>query len=1785
MSKGRNLDSFPELKWTYIINSEIVSLINVMRKNQRWSISISNILERSNSNISKNQITALSIMGGKKYYENLMNAEDISTNVKYEKNNKLLQDLIKLQNRLPYIHSVSELDPFELLYPFLEIIRSGETTGPITGAALSSVEKFIKYEIINIKHPNLYYAISALVTSVTHCKFEATDVASDEVVLSQILRLLQVTATSKAGKYGLDDKAICEMVEAAFGMCFQVRVNELLRRSAEHTLVVLIQVAFTRLSKTIYLDSQILKETLTIKPQVPKSDKTESENEVSILKYENHQKSRSTSIITNKINDTHTKRQVQQYPTEKVFLMDTTMAKEEEPLIEQEKMEETFIPFGKPAILETLSVLVSLVNPKDKKHTDSIHRIVAIRLLNTVLEVGGQSLKKWIEIAEKVEKNLSSTNKNKHRRNSSVQIDPRKELKMSSKGDNIVDDKQFVQVGNFNINVDQNNENSSEMKDSEESPNSSNGNLIKVNDSNNNIQESSNSLNESDIPSIESLENLLSEEESMALTIKDLLLNELFKHLFLLIRMESLTFASPPSSNTLSLLSAALRLIIALFQIFHGHLKHQLEFFMIYIMNQIDCGVVVWDLNEFIVDNKNSSKNHDSSESLNNQENKSEPSSNSNTVDENKTKFATDNQGFNTLQRNQRQRNSNWSIVPEVRELFLQCILQLVQIPTFITDLYVNYDGSISSQNNLFEIFVYFLSKHAFPDCTPGGPVTSSIHQIICLDGLLSFLKGIVDRSCSKSYKPNSNELLFLSPELLLDHKQKKEIWKEGARRFNVKPKQGIDFLQKHKFLPTPVDSYSLAIFLKSTPQVNKKALGEFIAKPDNVDLLAAFISLYDFHNKRLDEAIRMMLESFRLPGESQQIERILQAFSRHYYISSKESGDKEFANEDAAFILSYAIVMLNTDQHNPQVRNKMTFNDFKRNVSGINDGKDLSIEYLTKIFNAIRESEIIMPEEHDGELGFNYQWRELIQRSKTDNAFTICDTAIYDKNMFVATCNLTIAAISYAFDTAEDDITIQKAIIGLHYCTLIAKKFKMNNIIDNVINSLSLLSGLQNETPENYDPLAKPKTLDKWSVEFGSNTKGQVASLLMFDIIADYGNNIIGGWKNIMQCINNLFLHSLLPESLTEYEDVIRGKSQIPHLITAKPVKKSDSIRRDAGFISTLFQFALAQQNEDNYQPTQEELAAQHFTSECIKSSRISDIFNNIKTMSKESLIELCNAMIQYSFKSIKRTTSLKNINKQVQNMEKNDSSTNSLTSNESLTHQYFVEQINSINNSKQSLPNSSTKNLQSPRNGNNKIEFSTAALFFLNWLTKITIENADRVEELWTIAFDHCIEILKNASYCPSYLIEHTVFSLMKLCRKLIELNIKPELVISTFESLKLIPTNIMNDISDPLMADVDILVKEAPQYIKDNNIWAHIIDLISLNSTTFLSSKYTFNTMVTLIDESLKAPESSAVSQENFGDIVDFLIGFMATISMNGGDNERNKKTNQSSKISKNNKSNDLTNEYALKALEKLYSLHSLIPYLIRSTGMRSERAWFEFWLPILSGLGQQCYHSCKEVRQSALVYLKRNLLSNDLESNSNANFWSDCFDNVLFPLLEELLKKEVYNLDPSGMDETMARASDLMCKIFLHYFSKINAKELERIWSDILQYLCRYLLAAKSEFLKEGVIESIKNILLVMYAQGVFYKSPEEANKPDPEYNELWNLTWKILSHVLPKLKSELFSSKGTFTPVVQSPTTSSKFNSTVNLNESENITDNNGENTNIEETQVNSTSDNTNTGTS
>jgi brefeldin A-resistance guanine nucleotide exchange factor 1 len=78
-------------------------------------------------------------------------------------------------------------------------------------------------------------------------------------------------------------------------------------------------------------------------------------------------------------------------------------------------------------------------------------------------------------------------------------------------------------------------------------------------------------------------------------------------------------------------------------------------------------------------------------------------------------------------------------------------------------------------------------------------------------------------------------------------------------------------------------------------------------------------MGMFDFTGKRVDEALREMLETFRLPGESQLIERIVVEFSDKYCES--EDNLMDVADKDAVFVLSYAIIILNTDQHNPNMK------------------------------------------------------------------------------------------------------------------------------------------------------------------------------------------------------------------------------------------------------------------------------------------------------------------------------------------------------------------------------------------------------------------------------------------------------------------------------------------------------------------------------------------------------------------------------------------------------------------------------------------------------------------------------------------------------------------------------------------------------------------------------------------------------------------------------------------------------------------------------------------------
>jgi hypothetical protein len=99
------------------------------------------------------------------------------------------------------------------------------------------------------------------------------------------------------------------------------------------------------------------------------------------------------------------------------------------------------------------------------------------------------------------------------------------------------------------------------------------------------------------------------------------------------------------------------------------------------------------------------------------------------------------------------------------------------------------------------------------------------------------------------------------------------------------------------------------------------------------------------------------------------------------------------FPTADAAFILAFSIIMLNTDLHNPAIKEerRMTKEGFVRNNSGICDGKDLPPELLTSLFDRIKSDPISLKE--DDEL------REQESKSSNENVLKSSNSGYFTSN------------------------------------------------------------------------------------------------------------------------------------------------------------------------------------------------------------------------------------------------------------------------------------------------------------------------------------------------------------------------------------------------------------------------------------------------------------------------------------------------------------------------------------------------------------------------------------------------------------------------------------------------------------------------------------------------------------------------------------------------------------------------------------------------------------------
>nr|CAD7445253.1 unnamed protein product [Timema bartmani] len=176
---------------------------------------------------------------------------------------------------------------------------------------------------------------------------------------------------------------------------------------------------------------------------------------------------------------------------------------------------------------------------------------------------------------------------------------------------------------------------------------------------------------------------------------------------------------------------------------------------------------------------------------------------------------------------------------------------------------------------------------------------------------------------------------------------------------FNRKPKKGIQFLQEQHLLG--VSSAEVAEWLHVDERLDKTALGDLLGESDDMskEIMYAYIDQMDFRNRDIVSALRNFLEGFRLPGEAQKIDRLMEKFASRYCECNPNNG--LFASADTAYVLAYSVIMLTTDLHSPQVKSKMTKEQYIRLNRGISDSKDLPEEYLSNIYDEIAGHEIKM--------------------------------------------------------------------------------------------------------------------------------------------------------------------------------------------------------------------------------------------------------------------------------------------------------------------------------------------------------------------------------------------------------------------------------------------------------------------------------------------------------------------------------------------------------------------------------------------------------------------------------------------------------------------------------------------------------------------------------------------------------------------------------------------------------------------------------------------------------
>ncbi|CAN6685061.1 unnamed protein product [Malus baccata var. baccata] len=405
----------------------------------------------------------------------------------------------------------------------------------------------------------------------------------------------------------------------------------------------------------------------------------------------------------------------------------------------------------------------------------------------------------------------------------------------------------------------------------------------------------------------------------------------------------------------------------------------------------------------------------------------------------------------------------------------------------------------------------------------------------------------------------------------------------KGVALFNRKPNKGIEFLISTKKVGSSPED--VASFLRNnTAGLNETMIGDYLGEREEFPLkvMHAYVDSFNFKGMDFGEAIRFFLRGFRLPGEAQKIDRIMEKFAERYCKCSPNS----FTSADTAYVLAYSVILLNTDAHNNTVKDKMTKADFIRNNRGIDDGKDLPEEYLGVLYDQIVKNEIKMSadssvpqskEENsfnkllglDGilnlvtgkqteekALGANGLLIKRIQEQfkaksgKSESVYhAVTDVAIL--RFMVEVCwGPMLAAFSVTLDQSDDRLATSQCLQGFRHAVHVTALMGMQTQRDAFVTSVAKFTYLHNAAD------MRQKNVD--------------AVKAIISIAIEDGNYLQEEWEHILTCLSRIEHLQLLGEGAPTDASFLTGskvesEEKTPKSTGLSSLKKKGTIQNPA--------------------------------------------------------------------------------------------------------------------------------------------------------------------------------------------------------------------------------------------------------------------------------------------------------------------------------------------------------------------------------------------------------------------------------------------------------------------------------------------------------------------------------------------------------------------------------------------------------------------------------------------